>query len=113
MHHEMMDDESSSVSAMDARLIHVLESRPEMEIPAGFAARVVSRLPARRPASVTATQYGRNAMVMSMVALLVALLAWAPRTAGHSAVWLAVEWILCAEFASLVWWLGARRSDRR
>jgi hypothetical protein len=128
MRDEMMDQENSSTDpgrkgdcekkddagmAMEACLIQVLESRPEVHIPAGFAARVASQVPARRPASLTPTHYGQRAMVVSVVALLIALLAWAPRITGHSALGLALEWILCAQFASLAYWLGVRRPDRR
>jgi hypothetical protein len=122
MRDEMMDQENSSSlgekkgdagMAMEARLIEVLETRPEVHIPAGFAARVASQVPARRPAPLTRTHYGQRAMVVSVVALLIALLAWAPRITGHSALGLALEWILCAQFASLAYWLGVRRPDRR
>jgi hypothetical protein len=122
MRDEMMDQENSSSHgekkddagmAIEARLIQVLESRPEVDIPAGFAARVASQIPARRPASLTPTHYGQRAMVVSVVALLIALLAWAPQSTAHSALGVAVEWILCAQFASLAYWLGVRRPDRR
>jgi hypothetical protein len=128
MRDEMMDQENSSSDsgkkgdcdkkgdagiAMEARLIEVLETRPEVHIPAGFAARVAGQVPARRPASLTPTHHGQNAMVVSVVVLLIALLAWAPQNAGHSALGVALEWILCAQFASLAYWLGVRRQNRR
>ncbi len=128
MRNPMMDDENplhaaahastdsaarAAERAVDARIIKILETAPAVEVPPGFTARVAARLPAQRPASLTPTRYGQNAMVMSLVVLLLALLAWAPRSAGHSAIWLALEWILCAQFVSLACWLGARRGDRR
>jgi hypothetical protein len=98
-----------TLARLDRRLIHALEIAPEPEIPADFAARVASLLPARRPVSVTPTHYGYYAMVASMVILLAALLLLAPHATDRSIFGLTLQWLLCAQFIGLAVWLSARR----
>ncbi len=122
MHDDRLKDESvarteagsaDAEKALDARLIRALESVSEPMIPAGFAARVVSRLPAkRRPESLTPTRWGYRAMVMSMVVLAVVLVALAVRNVDHTVLGVTVEWIFCAQFLLLTVWFGLRRRER-
>ena len=109
MYDESVDDKSSYEAAMEARLTRALERVPEPKIAADFAARVAARVPAEKPIAVRATYYGRTAVVIGMVVLFVSLLVFAPRTAGNSTFWVAMEWILCAQFIGLGVWLGVRR----
>jgi len=102
---------AASTAAGELRLIRALEARPEPQIPADFAARVASRVPEAKPVPLPATHYGRNAMVISMIVLLAAILVFAPRTAGNSAVWLTVEWTLCAQLVAIAVWFGTRRGS--
>lgn len=97
---------------MDERLIRALESVPDPQIPAGFAARVASRLPAKRPLSLTATHYGQNAMLLGIVAILATLLVLALNTTGHASFGLP-ESILLAEFIALTVWFSVWRYGLR
>jgi hypothetical protein len=108
MRDEQMSEENTSAASMEERLIRALEASPAVQIPADFASRVASQLPATRPVSLTPTHYGRNAVLISMVALVVALLALALHNADSSTLGLTVEWILCAQLLSLAVWFGTR-----
>lgn len=116
MREEWMNQENTpdADAEMEQRLIRALETRPAVEIPADFAARVASQLPERRPITLTPTHYGRKAMVLCMVVLGVALLA---AFALHGvAVPPAVQitgWILYAQFLALVVWFGMRGALRK
>jgi hypothetical protein len=105
--HDLSPDEY-----LDQRLIRALETVPEPKIPANFAARVASQLPTRRPVSLTPTHYGHNAMLLSMVATLVALIALAPHATGHATIDL-LEWLLFAQFILLTVWFSVRRHSLR
>jgi hypothetical protein len=100
---------------LDLRLIRALETTPELRIPADFASRIMNQLPERPPATVTRTYFGYGAMMISVVALLVALLVLAGHAAanasGHSVVSLLLQWTLCAQFIALAVWLGVRHRN--
>jgi hypothetical protein len=115
MHDEPLDSDNLSQSAMehlDQRLVRALEIAPELEIPADFAARVASRLPTRRPVSITPTHYGQNAMLIGTVVTLVALLVLALHSTGHAALGL-LESLLFAQFIALAVWLSVWRHSSR
>jgi hypothetical protein len=105
---EHLDETEMEMARLDQRLIHALESAPKVQAPADFAARVVSRLPARRSVSLTRTHYGYYAMLVGMVILLATLLLLAPQTADRSMFELTLQWLLCAQFIGLAVWLSAR-----
>jgi len=75
MRDERMSEENTSTALMEERLIRALEAKPSAPIPADFATRIASQLPAKRPASLTPTHYGRNAMLISMVVRCIAQIA--------------------------------------
>ncbi len=108
-----LNTDDAFLAGLDERLIRALEARPEVSIPANFAARVASQLPAKKAVSLTPTHYGRNAMLISMVALAIALLALALRSADRSTLGLTMEWILCGQFLSIAVWSGTRRQGLR
>jgi hypothetical protein len=115
MHDEPVDQHDLSQTAMehlDQRIVRVLETVPRPHVPADFAARVASQLPAGRPVSLTPTHYGRNAMLLSMVATLVALIALAPHATGHATFDL-LEWLLFAQFIVLAVWFSVRHQSLR
>jgi hypothetical protein len=123
MHDEPLNDLSPNASErleldhnldrdLDERLIRALETAPDLGIPADFAARVASRLPARGPASLTATHYGKNAMLLGIVATLAVLLVLALHTTGHASFGL-LESLLLAEFIALTVWLSVWRYGLR
>jgi hypothetical protein len=95
---------NDSRDATEMRVLQALEAKPQVSVPDGFAARVAGRAPARRAAAVTPARYGLIAMRIAMSALAVALVAAATRSAGHSAVGVAVEWILCGQLVALTLW---------
>jgi predicted phage tail protein len=104
-----MSLEEKLIAEMDARLAQALDARPVAAVPADFAARVARQMPARRPVLLTPRHYGRNAMVVCMVVLGVALLLVAALHAGTvSAAVEATVCILCAQFLGLVVWLGMK-----
>jgi hypothetical protein len=126
MHDEPLNDLSPNANEqtdldmdhdLDQRLVRALETVPDPQIPADFAARVASRLPARLPVSVTATHYGQNAMLLGIVATLAVLLVMALRspalrTTGHASFGL-LEWFLFAEFIALTVWFSVWRYGLR
>jgi hypothetical protein len=94
---------------LELRILRALETAPNVEIPADFAARVASRLPIRRrPVSLTATHYGRNAVFLGMILTLVVLIALSLSNGSHATFGLA-ESLLLAQFIALTVWLSVRR----
>lgn len=112
---EAISPQEALEKALDAKLVQALEARPEIMIPAGFAARVASKVPARRPAMRRAvllrpTRYGLKTMAASLVALVVILIALLANHFGHTAIGLTVEWIIYAQLLLLCVWFGLRRA---
>jgi hypothetical protein len=115
MHDEPLDHDNLSQSAMehlDQRIVRALETAPEPQIPADFAARVASLLPARRPVSLTPTHYGQNAMLIGTVVTLAALLVLALHSTGHATLGL-LQSLLFAQFIALAVWLSVWRHSSR
>lgn len=109
MHDEPLNRDDLSQSAtehLDQRIVRALETAPEIKIPGDFADRVSSRLPARRPVSLTPTRYGKSATLIGLVVTLVALLFLATR--GHAAFEL-LDSLLFAQFIALAVWLTVWR----
>jgi hypothetical protein len=115
MHDESINHTASATgstdpfAALDTRIVQALENLPEVHIPADFAARVASQVPARPAISLRATHYGKTAMLLSIAVLLLTLLALARYTHITSAFGLTLQWTLCAQFIGLVVWLSMRR----
>jgi hypothetical protein len=98
---------------LDQRVLRALETAPRVEIPADFAARVVSRLPARRrPVSLTPTHYGQSAVFLGMILTLVVLIALTLHNGRHASFGLA-ESLLLTQFLALTVWLSVRRYSVR
>jgi hypothetical protein len=111
MHDEPLNPDNLSQSAMevlDQRIIRALETAPEPQIPADFAARVASRLPARRPVSLTPTHYGQNAMLLGLMVILAALVVLAVHSTGQAAFGF-LESLLFAQFIALAIWFTVWR----
>jgi hypothetical protein len=110
---ETMALELAAVNVLEQRLTHALEAPPKLSIPSDFAARVAGRLPATvRPITVTATHYGYNAILISMVLLMAVLVAMASH-ATRSALEDTMLWLVFGQFIALtVWFSGWRRSLR-
>jgi hypothetical protein len=120
MHDEQLDHDNSAAiehsvhhaDLMDQRLTDALETLPRISIPAGFAARVASQLPAERPVSLTPTYYGQTAMWIGIFVTLAALLFLARYTIGHASFDL-LESLLLAQFVVLAVWFSIRRHSLR
>ena len=115
MHDEPLNPEHPSQSAsehLDQRIVRALEAAPEPQIPADFAARVASQLPARRSVSLTPTHYGQNAMLIGTVVTLAALLVLALHSTGHATLGL-LQSLLFAQFIALAVWLSVWRHSSR
>jgi hypothetical protein len=93
---------------VNAGIILALETAPQPEIPADFAAKVARLLPPRGAVVLTPGRYGRRAAAACLMALPVLMLAFAHRATGTSLYWLSIESILSAESALLAVWLAAR-----
>jgi hypothetical protein len=119
MHNQPLDPENLSQSAidhatqhLDQKIVRALETAPQAQIPADFAARVASRLPTRRPVSLTPTHYGRKATLAGMLVTLAALLILALTPMGHTTFGL-LESLLSAQFIALAVWLSVWRHGLR
>jgi hypothetical protein len=111
MHDKSLNPDNLSQSAtehLDQRIVRALETAPEPQIPADFAARVASLLPARRPVSLTPTYYGQNAMLAGMVVTLALLLVLPLNSPRHASFGL-LESLLSAQFIALAVWLSVWR----
>ena len=123
MHDEPLTPGNLSQSAtehvdyLDQRIVRALEAAPEPHIPADFAARVASQLPARRPVSLTPTHYGQKAVLVGIVVTLAALLilalySTALHSTGHATFGL-LESLLSAQFLALAVWFSLWRHSLR
>lgn len=97
-----------ALDSLERRILLALETAPQLEIPADFAARVARRLPARPALVLTPKRNGQRAAVACLVVLFALMLAFAHRATGTSIYWFSLESILCAQFALLAVWLVAR-----
>src|SRR5690242_6038973 len=102
-----MRDESMKQLTLDERITIALEKGPEISIPDDFAARVAAKAPARKSLPLRASHYGRNTMLISVVALFALLLVFSHP--HDSAIGVIIEWCFCAQFIALAVWLGVRQ----
>ncbi len=111
MFDERMNEEPMDARMLDACIVRALERSPDPSafIPENFAARMAGRIPVRRAISLRPTHYGRNAMFLSMVALLVVLVVVALGGRDNSALGIVLDWCLCAQLIALAMWLSVRR----
>jgi hypothetical protein len=110
MSHESLNSQLINKAAddeLDRRVLRALETAPSVEIPTDFAARVASRLPARRPISLTPTHYGQGAVFLGMILALVMLIALTLHNGRHATFGLA-ESLLLTQFLALTVWLSVR-----
>lgn len=94
--------------SLDARITLALETAPEPQIPANFAARLAAQLPAIHPVVVTPRRYGRWAGIACVAFLLALILVFAQHPAVTSPLWVAVESIFCIQLALIAVWLAVR-----
>jgi hypothetical protein len=117
-YHPMNPDDLSPASAepasseLDQRLTRALEAAPEVRIPADFAARVASRVPARLIVASTPTHYGDYASLLGVLVTLAAMF-WFGVNTHTGPAFSFVESFLLAEFIALTLWLSIRRHRLR
>ena len=102
---------NAEIDELDHRILRALETAPELHIPADFAARVTSKLPARRPVSLTPTHYGRNAILIGMVMTLLALLGVDSAQRSTRRIRSDRSRSCLAQFVALTVWLSIRRES--
>jgi hypothetical protein len=110
----MVDGEemTAQMRKLDAQVVEALERKPRVVIPQGFAARAALQASALRAhVAVRAPRFGLTAVVICAVLSAAAMLLLAPRTAGHDAFWMALQWVLCGQFCALTAWLGLSRQE--
>ena len=100
---------AAETESLEARITLALETAPEVRIPDGFAASVARRAPPLVVPTVTATRYGRNVAIVCAAVLLGMMLIVARRLTTPSLLWTSVEWLLCAQFSLLAFWLVGRK----
>jgi hypothetical protein len=92
---------------MDSRIDRAVEQKPEVQIPADFAAKVAARAvvqPARRRR--LKPQFGPMIALLSAPLAAVALFALAPHTAPNlKSLSFDAEVVLLAELAFIGWWI--------
>jgi hypothetical protein len=93
---------------LDGKIILALETAPLVDVPAGFAARVVRQLPPRPELIMSPVRYGQRATIACLVFLVILILNFAHRATGSSLYWFSIESILCGQFALLTVWLVVR-----
>jgi hypothetical protein len=118
MHNESIGPGNLSQSAaehamehLDQRIVGALETVPQPQVPADFAARVASQLPATRPVTLTPTHYGRYATLIGTMVTLIALVILALHS-NHAAFGL-LDSLLFAQFIALAVWLTVWRYSLR
>jgi hypothetical protein len=111
------EKESNPAAALDRALTEALEQRPEIAVPAGFAARLMGRLADERPGGSYRTRrrvsVGRTVGYVSAAATTVALAAVAIANPGAleagKTIAFGLEMLLVAELLGVGLWLGTRR----
>ncbi len=104
-------EDPSDERGLDAKIARALETAPEVEISAGFAARVAAQVPPLEAVALTPRHYGRNAAIVSVGVLLALIVVFAQRSMGSSLLWSSIEWIFCVQLALVAFWLTAKHGQ--
>ncbi len=100
------------LQAMERELVRALERRPQVTVPADFAARVVLALPAAGGSRRT-PRAGKTVAMAAAVLLAGALFVLAPHAGPSFAnVGFDVELLVLAELAAVAWVLGRMEAGR-
>ena len=119
--HQQTDHFESPADSLDFALTRALEAPPQTVVPADFAARLLSRLPADTltvrasrvwPTSIAEPQIGRRTAFAAAAVLLAAFmllpLLIPHSAASHQFAYMAVLGVFAAEFIFLTVWLSLR-----
>lgn len=93
---------------LDVTIVQALEAKPEVEIPADFAARVAQRLPAKRIAGHR-LHWGLTIAIL-LVAVGMVAMAFADPVAVNTWTGKAFMALVVSEIAGIALWLGGRGS---
>jgi hypothetical protein len=103
---------------MDASIVEVLEQKPVVTVPAGFAARVAMaaastpvQAPGLRVRLGRRVSMGGAASVVALVLLMATMFVLAPRAAGNVAMF-GIEMLLLVQVAGIAWGLAVVRGSR-
>ena len=101
----------SDANEFEAAITRALDHKPEVAVPADFAARVRAALPAQ-PKAKARRSVGREVAMVATVGLVVALCVLAPHARpSFESVAFDLEMVLVVELMGVAAWLGMRRSD--
>ncbi|MGB0122044.1 MAG: hypothetical protein WA419_10295 [Silvibacterium sp.] len=103
---------------LDATVTQALDMKPEVDIPAGFAARVAAQLPAQRSAARRSDGFARGGarhwgLLTAILLVAVGLLAAAFADPGglNSRMGMVFMILAVSEIAGIALWLGPRRDS--
>lgn len=100
-------------SWVDTTVTKALEAKPEVEIPAGFAARVTESLPAKRPVkSAPQARTPHWGLTTAIVLLAVGMIAMAIADPIRIRTWTGALFVtlVVSEISGIALWLGYRRN---
>jgi hypothetical protein len=101
----------SDANEFEAAITRALDRKPEVMVPADFAAKVRASLPVQ-PKVRTQRSAGRTAAGVATVGLVLALCWLAPHARpGIQNMAFGLEMVLVVELMGVAAWLGMRRSD--
>ena len=101
----------SDASEFEGAITRALDRRPEVAVPADFAAKVRAALPAR-PKVRQRRSVGLTAAGVAAVGLVLALCWLAPHARPNfESMAFDLEMVLVVELVGVAAWLGMRRSD--
>lgn len=111
------DSTSGRQLEIEAKVVAALQRRPEIAVPAEFAARVARAMPAKvHSRGASRPMFGRLAGYLAVAAMMAVLLALAWRhpaalEAGRGFVF-AVELLLVAQLLAVGLWLGIKSDNQ-
>jgi len=101
----------SDANEFEAAITRALDRKPEVAVPADFAARVRAALPAQ-PKVRTQRSVGQITAGVAAVGLVLALCVLAPHARpSFGSMAFDLEMVLVVELMGVAAWLGMRRSD--
>ena len=102
--------EAMKDDALEAAITRVLEARPKVAVPTGFAARVMASLPAQ-PKVREQRSAGKMAAGAAMAGLVVGLYCLAPHAQpSFASLAFDMEMLMLVELACVSAWLATRRT---
>jgi len=99
----MQSRENSETMSVESAITRALEKKPEVVVPAGFAARVMVSLPPRKQRRKLPV--GQTAVLAGLLALVLTMFALAPHvTPVYTNFAFDLEMLLLVQMAGIGWW---------